>query len=55
MSFVVASSFQTAAVLTWALPIALLAIVSLFWWFVLRQTDLAEELDEAATTDQDAR
>jgi cytochrome c-type biogenesis protein CcmH/NrfF len=55
MRFVVASDFQAGAILTWALPIGLLAIVGFYWWFVLRQTDLSEELDEAATTDQDAR
>jgi ribose/xylose/arabinose/galactoside ABC-type transport system permease subunit len=55
MSYVIASDFQTAAILTLVLPVALLAMVALYWWFVLRQTDLGEELDEGATTDLDAR
>jgi cytochrome c-type biogenesis protein CcmH/NrfF len=54
MKLVMAGDFSAAAILTWALPIALLAIVGLYWWFVLRKTDLSEELDEA-TTDPDAR
>jgi cytochrome c-type biogenesis protein CcmH/NrfF len=54
MKLVIAGDFSAAAILTWALPIALLAIVGLYWWFVLRKTDLSEELDEAAT-DPDAR
>jgi hypothetical protein len=54
MSFVFASSFSTGAILTLVLPVALLAIVGLYWWFVLGRTDLHEELDEAAT-DPDAR
>jgi ribose/xylose/arabinose/galactoside ABC-type transport system permease subunit len=55
MNFVLASGFQTGAILTLVLPVALLAIVACYWWFVLRQTDLGEELDETAATDQDAR
>lgn len=54
MGYVVAN-FTVAGVLTWALPIALLAIVGLYWALVLSRTDLSEELDETATTDQDAR
>jgi cytochrome c-type biogenesis protein CcmH/NrfF len=54
MSFVIAGHFLAGAILTWALPIALLTIVGLYWWLVLRKTDLGEELDEAAT-DPDAR
>jgi cytochrome c-type biogenesis protein CcmH/NrfF len=54
MRLAIADTFQTAAVLTWALPILLLAIVGLYWWFVLRQTDLGEELDEGVT-DRDER
>jgi cytochrome c-type biogenesis protein CcmH/NrfF len=54
MSFVIAGHFLTGAILTWALPIALLAIVGLYWALVLSRTDLSEELDEAAT-DPDAR
>ena len=55
MSFVIASSFSTGAILTLVLPVTLLAIVALYWWLVLARTDLSEELDEGATTDQDAR
>ncbi|HSC49210.1 MAG TPA: hypothetical protein VLD16_03015 [Gaiellaceae bacterium] len=54
MSFVIASGFTTGAILTLVLPVALLAIVGLFWWLVLARTDLHEELDEAAT-DPDVR
>ena len=54
MTSVIADNFLAGAILTWALPIALLAIVGLYWWLVLRKTDLGEELDEAAT-DPDAR
>ena len=54
MSVVIASGFSTGAILTLVLPVALLAIVGLYWWFVLGRSDLHEELDEAAT-DPDAR
>jgi cytochrome c-type biogenesis protein CcmH/NrfF len=54
MRLVISGNFSAAAILTWALPIVLLAIVGLYWWFVLRKTDLGEELDEAVT-DPDAR
>ena len=49
MQQAIASSFTTAAILTWALPIALLAIVGLYWALVLRKSDLDEELDEDVT------
>jgi cytochrome c-type biogenesis protein CcmH/NrfF len=45
MQQILASSFTTAAILTWALPIALLTLVGLVWWFVLSKTDLGDELD----------
>jgi cytochrome c-type biogenesis protein CcmH/NrfF len=54
MSFVIAD-FLAGAILTWALPIALLVIVGLYWALVLSRTDLSEELDEGAATDQDVR
>jgi cytochrome c-type biogenesis protein CcmH/NrfF len=42
---IVVSDFLTAAILTWALPIVLLTLVGLFWWFVLRKSDLDDELE----------
>jgi cytochrome c-type biogenesis protein CcmH/NrfF len=45
MEHVVISDFLTGAILTWALPIGLLTVIGLFWWLVLRKTDLDDELD----------
>ncbi|MGZ4258336.1 MAG: hypothetical protein ACXVRE_11285 [Gaiellaceae bacterium] len=45
MEHVIVSDFLTGAILTWALPIGLLIVVGLFWWFVLRKSDLSDELD----------
>ena len=39
------ADFLGAAILTWALPIGLLMIVGLYWWLVLRKSDLDDELD----------
>jgi ribose/xylose/arabinose/galactoside ABC-type transport system permease subunit len=42
---IVVSDFNTAAILTLALPIGMLVLVGLFWWFVLRKSDLGDELE----------
>jgi cytochrome c-type biogenesis protein CcmH/NrfF len=44
MEQVVIASFQTAAVLTWALPIALLAVVGIYWAIVFRRRGFDEEV-----------
>jgi hypothetical protein len=46
MQQLIASSFTTAAILTLVLPVALLAIIGLYWGLVLRKSDLDEELDQ---------
>ena len=45
MEHVVVSDFSTAAILTLALPVGMLILVGLFWWFVLRKSDLDDELE----------
>jgi cytochrome c-type biogenesis protein CcmH/NrfF len=45
MQQVIAAHFLAGAILSWALPVGLLALVGLYWWFVLRKSDLDEELD----------
>jgi hypothetical protein len=45
MEHIVVSDFQTGAILTLALPIGMLILVGLFWWFVLRKSDLDDELE----------
>src|SRR5207237_1147519 len=42
MEHIVVSDFLTGAILTWALPIGMLILIGLFWWFVLRKSDLDE-------------
>ena len=39
----VVASFLTAAILTWALPIALLALVGVYWLIVFRRRRYDEE------------
>jgi cytochrome c-type biogenesis protein CcmH/NrfF len=45
MEHIVVSDFQTSAILTLVLPIGMLILVGLFWWFVLRKSDLEDELE----------
>jgi cytochrome c-type biogenesis protein CcmH/NrfF len=49
MEPVIVSDFLTGAILTWALPIGMLILVGLFWWFVLRKSDLSDELERDAS------
>lgn len=44
MEQITIASFQTAAVLTWALPIALLAVVGIYWAIVFRGRGFDEEV-----------
>jgi hypothetical protein len=39
----VVATFLTAAILTWALPIALLALVGIYWLVVFRRRGFDEE------------
>jgi hypothetical protein len=45
MEHIVVSDFLTGAILTWALSIGVLILVGLFWWFVLRKSDLDDQLE----------
>jgi cytochrome c-type biogenesis protein CcmH/NrfF len=44
MEQVVIASFQAAAILTWALPIALLAVIGIYWAVVFRRRGFDDEL-----------
>jgi len=43
MRLVVAAHFLTAAILTWALPIGLVAVIGIYWAIVLRRRGFDEE------------
>ena len=44
MEQVVTASFETGAILTWALPIGLLAVIGIYWAVVFRRRGFDEEL-----------
>ncbi len=50
MEHIIVSDFLTGAILTWALPIGVLVLVGLFWWFVLRKSDLGDEVERDPST-----
>ena len=43
MELVVASHFLAGAILTWALPIGLVALIGIYWAIVLRRRGFDEE------------
>ena len=43
MKLVIASHFLTGAILTWALPIGLVALIGIYWVVVLRRRGFDEE------------
>jgi len=43
MEPIIASHFLTGAILTWALPIGLLAVIGIYWAIVLRRGGFDKE------------